>query len=127
MNSAVSKALDRLESGRWNAAKALASIEAGQGRSVRKRATWLRIRVVENGEKKFSVRLPFGLMSVMSAALTPFVSWGIRHAKKKYPGVGQLNLEKLDLKRILKILRDCGPLTVVEVSEGKTEVLVETS
>ena len=127
MNQAVAEALEKLESGRWNAAKALRAIEKGREGRRRKGASWLRVKIVENGKKKFSFRLPLGAVSLLLGALGPIVKRGIRHAAKKGGSASLLDIEKLDLRKMLKILKSYSPMTVVEVHDGDTEVLIVTT
>ena len=126
MNEAVAKALDKLESGKWDAAKALASIETGSKPRKKKGSSWLRVRIVEDGKKKFAFRLPFGAISLLVTALNPIVKWGLRHAAKKHGADKLPDISKLDLRRILETLRSCGPLLVVDLKDDKTEVLIQT-
>lgn len=125
MNKVVRKALDKLEAGKWNAGKALAAIEAGSARPG-KSAKWLKVRVVEDGKKKFNLRLPLGAMSLLLVALNPLLKWALRHAAEKHSWA-KLPIDKLDIRRMLKILASYGPMTVVEIKDSKTEVLVQTT
>ena len=63
MNEAVAKALDKLEAGKWDAQKAVSAIEAGWIKAAGKRASWLKVKVIEDGKKRFSFRLPLGAVS----------------------------------------------------------------
>lgn len=91
-----------------------------------KSASWLRVKVVENGKKKFSLRLPLGILSVAAAGLNPFVKWAMRHAAAKNEKMKGLQIDKLDIRQALKILKDYGPMTVIEVEDKKTYVLIRT-
>jgi len=127
MNTAVLKALDRLEAGRWDAAKALAAIEKGAKKATVKRARWLSVRVVEEGSKKFSFKLPLGAISLVLAAAQPLVKWGLRYAAKKDKKGRIPDLRNLNLRELLKVLKNYGPMNVVEVYEGDTEILIVTT
>jgi hypothetical protein len=119
------KALDNVEAGKWNADKAIKAVEAGQAGRSRRKASWLKVRVVEDGEKKASFRLPLGLISLIGAAVNPLLKIALRYAVKKKDM--KLPIEKLNLRQLLKTLREYGPMTVVDVKDGDTEVLIETS
>lgn len=123
MNEAVGKALDKLEAGKWNSQKALSAIEAGWTKAANKRASWLKVKVVEDGKKKFSFRLPLGAVSLVLAAANPLAKWALGYFAKKH-GDFHLPVERLNLRQMLTVLRSCGPMTIADIKEGDTEILV---
>jgi hypothetical protein len=123
MNEAIDKALDKLEKGKWDAQKALSAIEAGWKKAAKKRASWLKVKVIEEGKKRFSFRLPLGAMSLVLAAANPLVKWGLSYVAKKH-GELHLPVDKLNLRQIVTVLRSYGPMTVADVKDGDTEILI---
>lgn len=127
MNTAVQKALDKLEAGKWDTAKALAAIEKGAKKAALKRAKWLKVRIIEEGKKKISFTLPLGAVSLVLAAAQPVIKWGLRHAAKKDKKGRIPDLRNLNLRELLKVLKNYGPMKVVEVYEEDTEILIVTT
>jgi hypothetical protein len=127
MDKAIQTALDKLEAGKWGAAKALAAIEKGAKKAAAKRASWLSVRIVEEGKKKMSFTLPLGAVSLVLAAAQPLVKWGLRHAAKKDKKGRIPDLRNLNLRELLKVLKNYGPMKVVEVYDGDTEILIVTT
>ncbi len=127
MSDAVARALGMLEAGRWDVAKALDAIKTPPKKIKVKSAGWLRVKVVEDGQKKVSLRLPLGVVSVLSAALNPLVKWGARYAAKKHAGDKMPDLSRLNLRLLLKTLKKYGPMTVVDIRDGETEILIQTT
>jgi hypothetical protein len=123
MNEAVGRALDKLEAGRWDARKAVLAIEAGWQKVEGKRASWLKVKVIEDGKKKFSFRLPLGAVSLVMAAANPLAKWALGYFAKKH-GDFHLPVERLNLRQMLTVLRSCGPMTIADVKDGDTEILV---
>jgi hypothetical protein len=101
-------------------------VEAGREKQSRRKASWLKVKVIENGEKKASFRLPLGLISLIGMAVNPLLKMALRYAVKNRTD-GKLSIENIDLRQILRTLRDYGPMTIVDVKDGDTEVLVKTS
>jgi hypothetical protein len=123
MNEAVGKALDKLESGKWSAKKALSAIEVGWKKPVGKRASWLKVKVIEDGKKRFSFRLPLGAVSLVLAAANPLAKWALSYFAKKH-GDLHLPVDKLNLRQMVKALRSYGPMTIVDIKDGDTEILI---
>ncbi len=123
MKEAVGKALDKLEAGKWSARKALSAIETGWQKPAGKRASWLKVKIIEDGKKKFSFRLPLGAVSLVLAAANPLAKWALRYVARKH-GDLHLPVERLNLRQMLTVLRSCGPMTIADIKEGDTEILI---
>ena len=123
MNKAVGKALDKLEAGKWGAQKALSAIEAGWTKAANKRASWLKVKIIEDGKKKFSFRLPLGAVSLLLAAANPLAKWALSYAAKKH-GEIHLPVDRLNLRQMFTVLRSCGPMTIADIKDGDTEILI---
>jgi len=125
MSEFISEMIGRLERGEWTAAQAADAIEKGPPERKARQARWLKVRVVEDGKKKFSLKLPYGIASIMTFALGPVLKWGMEYAAKKHPEAAKIPIQKLDLKKILKTLRGYGPLVVIEAYDKDNEILIE--
>ena len=123
MNEAVGKALDRLEAGKWNAQKAVSAIETGWKKAAGKRASWIKVKVIEDGKKRFSFRLPLGAVSLFLAAANPLAKWALSYVAKKH-GDLHLPVDRLNLRQMFTVLRNYGPMTIADINEGDTEILI---
>jgi len=85
-------------------------IKAAKGKKTTDTITWFRVEVKEKGKEKATVKIkiPFALVDLLMDS-----------TKEK------LEIDNdIDLRKVVKILREHGPMTIIEVEDDDTTVRV---